>query len=215
MSKTFILKSLACAAMVATAGASQAMMTVYTTLASFNAATALQGTDTFANLSLVDPTASPLPRNTVTGVSYSYTASAPGGFFGAAVGPVNSALSTDSSTAAITFSGWSSSIIAVGGNFFGTDQNGAFLTGDIEVTATDSNSRVRNIVLDATRTSFLGFVSDGTMISLTVRAVTPVAPALLWPTVDNLTLAVPEPGTYALFAAGLAAVGFIARRRRG
>lgn len=36
------------------------------------------------------------------------------------------------------------------------------------------------------------------------------------PTLDNVQLAaaVPEPGTYALFLAGLSAVGFIARRRR-
>ncbi|MCB1995276.1 MAG: PEP-CTERM sorting domain-containing protein, partial [Rhodoferax sp.] len=35
-----------------------------------------------------------------------------------------------------------------------------------------------------------------------------------WPTVDDLTVAaVPEPGTYAMLLAGLAAVGFVARRR--
>jgi hypothetical protein len=119
----------------------------------------------------------------------------------------------------------------VGGNFFGSNQAGEFLLGDISLTATDSlGALVTQTIIGATRVSFLGFVSTGSMSSLTVcainaglgRCVGPTdraIPPFVWPSVDNLVLAnsvaaIPEPSTYAMLMVGLGAVGLIARRRR-
>ena len=72
-------------------------------------------------------------------------------------------------------------------------------------------------ITGATTSSFLGFVSNGPLLSATLAASQPVS-GFLWPTADNLTLAsvgaVPEPETYALMLAGLGALSLLARRRQ-
>jgi PEP-CTERM motif len=225
--KSFLIKPLAAAALVAMAGASQAAITVYTSLTAFNAATSLQGTDTYTGFSVTGGTPSPITRNAGP---YSYTADATplGTLYGGGT-TANPFLSTNSATDTIRFNAFSSGVAGIGGNFFGSNIAGAYLLGDIRLTATDDSGSLTQTIVGATTTSFLGFVSTGTMTSLSVCAInaflgtcigaTPGAAPFVWPSADNLVLAkavaaIPEPSTYAMLLAGLGAVGFVARRRR-
>jgi hypothetical protein len=192
-------------------GASQATLTLYYTQASFEAAVGVVGTDTYSTLA-PGWTASPINRSAG---AYAYTASTPNDLWvvGTAVNP---GLSTNIAADTITFNGFSPGVVAIGGNFFGSASGGGFAAGDIKLVAKDSAGPFSLNIGGAQTGAFFGFVSDTTLLSLTVSAVQP-AGGFLWPTVDNLVLAnaapVPEPETYALMLAGLVWVGLLARRR--
>jgi len=200
------------AALGAVSSASHAALTAFTTSASFAAATLASATDAF-NLLPIDFIASPSNR---TIGPYSYVASAPGGLFGAG-SAANPWLSTNLSGATLTFGSFGGGVSAIGGSFFGSDIAGAFLAGQsLTLTATDSvGASLTQTINGATQTSFLGFASTGTLVSLAVSIASPNAFAA----VDNLVLAqaapIPEPETYAMLLAGLATLATIGRRRRG
>jgi hypothetical protein len=217
--KDSIASFISCAAVMAvfasgvqTAGA----VTVFNTQAAFNAATTAQGVDTYAGFSVVSSTPSPITR---TAGIYSYTATAERNSFFGAGSVANPWLSTNDGTASITFSNFTTAISAIGANFFGTDISGLFAAGDVTITLTDSLGTTTQTIFNATTTSFLGFVSDGTITSLSIEAVQS-ASGFLWPTVDNLTLAqagisaVPEPATWAMMILGFFGVGYMTYRRR-
>jgi len=200
------------AALGAVSTASHAALTAFTTSASFAVATLASATDAF-NLLPIDFIASPSNR---TIGPYSYVASAPGGLFGAG-SAANPWLSTNLSGATLTFGSFGGGVSAIGGSFFGSDIAGAFLAGQsLTLTATDSvGASLTQTINGATQTSFLGFASTGTLVSLAVSIASPNAFAA----VDNLVLAqaapIPEPETCAMLLAGLATLATIGRRRRG
>ncbi len=212
--KSSMLKPLAFAALLATAGAAQASITVYTSLAAFNAATASPGTDTFAGFSITGSTPSPITRSAGS-YTYSIDAGPAGSFFGGG-STANPFLSTNTASDTVSFSGFSAGVVGFGANFFGSNISGLFAAGDMLLTATDSSGTVTQTIVGATESSFLGFVSDSAILSATLVSVQPTT-GFLWPSADNVVLAsaVPEPGTYAMMLAGVGVLGFMARRRRG
>lgn len=206
--KLLSLKSLALAAMLLTAAAANADITVYTSQSAFAAATTAPGVDTYNDLA-VQLYTSPLAR---TAGAYRYTVSAENGLYGAGTA-ADAWLSTNSRTSPMIFSNFSSGVNAFGGNFFGSDVTGTFIPGtSVVLTAQDGTSLTYQI--DNTTTgSFLGFVSSSTLTSVSLTSV-----GAYWPTANNVTLAmaaaVPEPETYAMLLVGMSLLGVAARRRR-
>ena len=200
------------AALLGLSGVAQAALTVHNTQASFLAAVISPGTDTFDDL-VVGTSIGPVVLSRAA-APYSYDATSD--FFVAGTG-TDAWLSTTNSTDVMVFGNFGGGVKAAGGLFFGSDISGNFLPGQsIKVVATDASGSNTQTLLNTTTSTFLGFVSTGAMISLTVTAVG--SNVDVWPTVNNLVLAsampVPEPETYAMMLAGLGLVGFLARRRR-
>lgn len=215
--RTSWLRPLALAALLATAGASQAALTVYTDQASFLAAVGLSGTDTFNDLTPgADLGSGPVARSAGS-FGYSVSEGPTSTFLFGAGSEGDAWLTTQYRKDTITFNGFSAGTSAAGGFFFATGDDGQWASaGLVVVSATDaSGATSQQYKLRAGQDSFFGFVSDGELSSLTVRVVGTKRNAL-YPTVNDLTLAsaVPEPGTYALLLAGLGVVGCAARRRR-
>ena len=210
------LKSLTLAVLLCTAtAAAQADVIVFTNRAAFLAALQLPGVDTFDDLT-VSQTGTPLYR--MAG-PYSYRVSAgPVSDFYPAGSGSDTWLATTFAADVITFSSFSSGLRAFGGNFFGSDVNGAFLPGQSVVLTANDGSTTRTVSLsDTTTTTFLGFIADNALTSVTLRQ-DGMPSTAYWVTANNVTLgmvtAVPEPETYAMLLAGLALVGYSARRRR-
>jgi len=214
--KKFVLQPLAVAALLISAGASHAaFINTFATLAAFNAATVQQGTDQYNGLSITGTTPSPLARATQVGTVYNYRADAGDGSFFGGGATANPFLSTNIATDTITLNLFSPAIRAIGGNFFGSDPSGAFTLGDMAIVVTDSfGATFSQTITNAPQGGFLGVLSNGFITSLTITTVQPASGVFIWPSADNLVMAIPEPGTYALMLAGLGLVGFLARRRR-
>lgn len=206
------IQTVALVAALAATFPAQAALTVFTSTASFLAAISSTGTDTFEEASAGGE--NPSPFNRAAG-SYTYKATATGGFYGSGSGS-DAALSTNSSGIPVSFGSFSSSIAAIGANIFATDINGNFYTGSLTVLATDSLGATSSQTLaptDVGTGSFIGFISNSTIVSLLV---TPVLTDR-FASIDNLTLGqiapIPEPASMVMMAAGLLALRRATRGR--
>ncbi|WP_235889285.1 PEPxxWA-CTERM sorting domain-containing protein [Glacieibacterium frigidum] len=210
------IKAFAVAAALLASGAANAAITVYTDQASFLAAVSAPGVDGYDGFNIFGTTNSPITRSAG---SYGYTASAGNGFFGA--GTVGDPwLSTTTATDPIVLNAFTGGVRGVGGLFFGSDIGGSFQAGDVVLNATDASGTVTRTILNATTSSFLGFVTDGAFTSISIASVQPGPGSFLWPTIENLTLAgaavapgVPEPASWALMIGGFGLVGAAMRRK--
>lgn len=202
------LKPLALAGLLAFASAAHAAITVYTTPASFMAATSALATDTFD----AQPPGGPVFPHIGSAGPYGYSADASfdGIYFVSSETDVW--LSTTSPAETITFYDLTGGVQALGGYFFATDFDGAVIPGlTMTLSATDTQGTVSRRLVNSSAASFMGFVSDGALLSLRVDAQAPSA-GDSFATVNNLRLAVaasavPEPMSLTLLLAGLGVVG--------
>jgi hypothetical protein len=124
--------------------------------------------------------------------------------------PGDSWLSNNYPNNPIVFSSFSGSVSAFGGNFFASDVLGGYVPGgSLVITALDGSALSYSLE-GATQDGFLGFVSDAPLAGVTLQG---FGGDEYWPTANNVVLAVPEPGTYAMLLAGLGCVGMMTRRR--
>jgi hypothetical protein len=207
MSRSIV--ALSAFAVVSLAGVASATPVIYTSQASFNAAVTAPGVDTFNDMPLAS---APSPLNRLAG-SYGYTGAVTTTTFFTAGTASDVWLSTNTATDSIVFNNFGPSVSAVGGFFFTSDINGSAAAGSITVSIVDASGTYSQTINSSTPLSFLGFVSDSNISSVTVTSVQPSPTAFIWPTVNDLTLAqaVPAPGAAALMGLGGLLVG---RRRR-
>lgn len=131
-------------------------------------------------------------------------------------------LSTTWFNDALLFSLQSPNVFSFGGNFFrsnifgeavGANSGGATGAPTVRITVTDANGLSLTQAVNASATTFSGFISDVPLRFVSVSVATPDIERFI--TADNVVLsAVPEPGAFAMLAAGLAVVSLLAGRRR-
>lgn len=196
----------ACAALAC--GSAQAAFTVFTDRAAFNAASVTPAVDTFDALSNVAFLSSPAQR---TAGPYSYRASAVGDFYVLQHAPGQVWLSTFN-LVPITLSNFSSSVLAVGGSFFGVDSSDTVLNGrSITVQANSAGGSLTQVFANVQPSSFMGFVSTTPITSLVVS----ISGTGAYVTMNDVVLAaVPEPASVLMMLAGGLALAAVVRLRR-
>ena len=207
MIRTIQLVVVCVSVLVASAGQVYAGFVTYTDKTLFMAALASSSTDNFNDLPLGDQR-SPITR--IVG-SYTYQATASGGFFNIGTG---SDVWLSNNTVSINFAISGGGPTAIGGFFFLSNEAGSPTAGTIS--ASINGGLFTQSVFASSATNFFGWVStDGTQISSLS-----VVPSAVYATANDLILgqanlvAVPEPTSLALFGIGACVAGVGAARRQ-
>jgi len=191
-----------------------AATSVYTDYSAFVTGLSSVQTESFNSKPLETFLLSPIA---FTNGPFTYSATALNDFF--TVGSVADVwLSSNVAFDSIVFNFPSGTVYGVGGSFFPTNFNGAFVAGDVVLQTND----LTTYTLSASAvSSFVGFVSTDPITSLSVTSVQPGG-SVTWPTINDLVVAkqkstaVPETGSSLLgFMLVVAGMGVAARRIRG
>lgn len=214
------LRTLTLAALLAGTGTAQAELTLHSSAASFQAAISAPQVDGFDDLFWAEG-----PQYIYRSVGgyeyygYSLMPDANYSSFYNAGSDSDVWLSTNQATDILSFQLLNSAVYGVGGYFFATDANGAFLPGQsIKLDALDAEGHeLVHIIDNASPTRFYGFSSSSPILYFEVSALQP-AGDYAWVAANDLTLggmaaAVPEPAGVGMMLAGLGLVGWAARRR--
>ena len=188
------------------AGSANAAVTIYTSREDFDAVTTTHGVDDFNDVPVQQHGVS-MPR--MAGI-FSYTVSVPGSttLWSGADGS-DAFMASNGAADMITLSNFTPGALAVGGYFFGSNSSGnSVATQTIWFTVVDAEGTQYHVQPQATKSTFIGFVSDLGIVSVTFHS----GSAEVWGSADNVVVAVPEAGSLAL--AGLGFLGLISRRRR-
>lgn len=153
---------------------------------------------------------------TVTGTvgGVVWNAGATGGVFADGIGG-SQAMSTNI-PASLTFSyDPAASVMGVGGTILATDDTFSFLAGEMSVLVTLADTTTQTFTRSITSPNeFWGFQStDLAISSITISAGSGYLQDA-YPTIDRMVVAVPEPSTLAMGAAGIACAAIAACRRR-
>jgi len=194
--------------LLALSSLANAATTIYTTQASFLAAlSAVSSIETFDSLPASGVSLAPVA---FTPAGFSFTAT-PAGIpvlFNYLQGGGDRWLSTNRDGDAITFSFTGGGPYAVGGFFFSTDASGVANGASVTATTNDGSTQASGA---STPLSFIGFISDAPITSLTLAS---TSGALTdFPTANNVTIAIPEPSSLGLVAVA-ALAGVMTRRRK-
>lgn len=200
-----------------------AAVTVYTDPTAYQAALlgASVATDDFSDLTPDSALAGPLARfagSTAYSVRAVPLVSELGAedFFPVAPGG-NTALSSNFAEASQLFDQFSQALSGVSGQFFSSDVLGSPLAGTLNLVLVDQDGSFNYSLASGNAPSFLGFISTGSISSLSLSAVQPLD-EFRYAVVDDLGLAVasavPEPGAVWLGLWGLGLLGLMARRKR-
>ncbi|WBS04167.1 PEP-CTERM sorting domain-containing protein [Pseudoduganella sp. SL102] len=211
----------ATAALLITGPAAHAALTTYTSQSAYLAAVGETGVDTYDDLDIV-AYATPFHREAGDYTYVATTGPTSTNAYGASDNDIDWYLSTAQREDTLTFSGFGAPIAGAGGFFFGGDIAGFTVDAPyIIVAATDSKGATLTYTVERpTPTSFLGFVSDALIVSLSVTSggQDGLDGFGIYGTVNDLHLSVaapvPEPATYGMLALGLGVMGVMARRRR-
>lgn len=197
-------------ACVLTAGSqAHAELMAYSSLSSFSSVLTSQGTDAFSDIATNT-------AETRTAGPFAYGISADSGIRPLVVGSATY-IGNNVGYEWLSFS--TTSINAIGGEFFASDVFGNFKAGGVTFRVIDSLGADEMFTITPSGTnsqSFFGVVSDGFITSFQVHADQGWFPSYL--AADNITLgtvsSVPEPSSLALVLAGVGLMGAVLARRR-